>query len=128
MGADRKARGFPHSEGADPRGPLKSSLVLTAGVFLLKPKWRGKKCEDENERRNEGENLSFPSERFYRLNDHGMAKAKEKQDHCPGYPTIPKVSKRQKDQEKPSRDIPAFIAQDRIKDMAAIELSHREQV
>jgi hypothetical protein len=95
----------------------------------LKPKGRGKKREDENERRNEGENLSFPSERFYRLDDLGMAKAKEQQNHGPGDPTIPaKDSQRQQDQEKASRDVPVFIAQDRIKDMAAIELPHREQV
>ena len=85
--------------------------MLLSAYCLLNFEWSGKKREDENERRNQGENLSFLPERFHRLDDLGVAKTKKKQDHRPGYPTIPaEVSKRQQDEEESSREIPASIA------------------
>ena len=95
----------------------------------MKGKRCGKKRENENQRRDHGKDFSFPPEGFYRLDDPGVAKAQKEQDYRPSNPAVPaEVSQRQQDQKKASRDISAFIAQDRIKDVAAIELPHREQV
>ena len=103
--------------------------LLPTAYCLLSFERRGKKREGENERGDQGENLSLSPKGFCRLNKHGMTEAKKKQDHCPGDPAIPaKISQWQQNQDKAARDIPAFIAQNGVQDMSAIELSHGKQI